>query len=371
MASKKITIYLVAGARPNFMKIAPLMKAMRANKRIKPVLIHTGQHYDRNMSKTFFDELEIPKPDYNLGIGSGTHAQQTANVMLKFEKLVMRKRPDYVLVVGDVNSTVACSLVASKLLIPVIHVEAGLRSFNREMPEELNRIVTDGLSDLLFVTEKSGRDNLIKEGTARDKIHFVGNVMIDTLLNNLTKARDSKILETLQLQPREYGVVTIHRPSNVDDDKNLKKYVELLLRMQKKLPLVFPVHPRTNQRIQKSGLAKKVKSAQNLILVEPLGYLDFLKLMSASRLVLTDSGGIQEETTILKVPCLTMREDTERPVTITEGTNILVGTNPNNIYKNFNKVLRSKKAGKRPRFWDGHAAERIVKTILIDAKKRS
>ncbi|HOM77034.1 MAG TPA: UDP-N-acetylglucosamine 2-epimerase (non-hydrolyzing), partial [Anaerohalosphaeraceae bacterium] len=319
-----IKIICVCGARPNFMKIAPIMRAFNQSGKFQTLLVHTGQHYDAKMSQLFFDELAIPKPDVNLEVGSGSHAVQTAEIMKRFEPVVLDFKPDYVLVVGDVNSTIACGLVAVKLGVKLIHVEAGLRSFDRSMPEEINRILTDSISDLLFVTEQSGVDNLKREGVNSDKVYLVGNVMIDTLLANRNKAEQSPILEQLGLEKRKYAVITLHRPSNVDCLEGLEKIIAAFEVIQKDLKLVFPIHPRTKKNIEGSALKGRVEAMQNLILLEPAGYLDFLKLTANAALVLTDSGGIQEETTILGIPCLTLRENTERPITITEGTNQLV-----------------------------------------------
>ncbi len=358
-----VKIINVCGARPNFMKIAPLMRAYRADGRIQPILVHTGQHYDEKMNKWFFDELDIPVPDINLEVGSGSHAVQTAEIMTRFEPVVLQHKPDAVLVVGDVNSTVACTLVATKLNIPVIHVEAGLRSFDRTMPEEVNRLVTDCLAELLFVTEPSGVENLRCEGVADDKIHFVGNVMIDTLLGFRDKAAESTVLETLRLEAKHYAVVTLHRPSNVDDEETFARILTALEQIQSQMPVVFPMHPRTRANLGKSPLGARVAEMSNLRIVDPLGYLDFMHLMSRAACVLTDSGGIQEETTILSVPCLTLRENTERPVTIDEGTNQLVGSDPQKIIDAFHTALSATESTKRPALWDGKAAERIVEVI--------
>jgi UDP-N-acetylglucosamine 2-epimerase (non-hydrolysing) len=365
MSTDKIKVICVCGARPNFMKIAPIMRAFADSGRIDALLVHTGQHYDKKMSHLFFDELNIPKPDINLGIGSGSHAVQTADVMKAFEPVVQDFAPNYVLVVGDVNSTIACGLVAVKLGVKLIHVEAGLRSFDRKMPEEINRVLTDSISDLLFVTEQSGYDNLINEGVDKSRIHFVGNVMIDTLLANRDKAEKSTILEDWGLEPKKYATITLHRPSNVDDMANLAKIIAAFEVIEKDLKLVFPIHPRTRKNIEGTELGSRVSAMKNMMLIEPVGYLDFLKLNANCALVMTDSGGIQEETTILGVPCLTLRENTERPVTITEGTNRLVHIETEDILKNYNE-LKAKDfstAGKTPKFWDGKAAERIADVL--------
>lgn len=368
----------IVGARPNFMKIAPIIHALNnynrsAKRPIDHLLVHTGQHYDEKMSKLFFDDLNIPKPDIDLEVGSGSHAEQTAEIMKRFEKICLNECPTHILVVGDVNSTIACALVASKLGIKVIHVEAGLRSFDRTMPEEINRILTDAISDILFITEDSAEKNLLREGVPNEKIFFVGNVMIDTLLRHRESAKSSLILNQLGLKngsyASDYGVLTLHRPSNVDEKGNFENILYALLEVSRKLPIIFPVHPRTRKKIEEFGFTKyliqepKVKGDKTGICsIEPLGYLDFLSLMSEARVVLTDSGGIQEETTILGVPCITLRENTERPVTVTDGTNIIAGTEKENIIKKSFSVLNSNKRdiSKTPPFWDGRAAERIV-----------
>jgi UDP-N-acetylglucosamine 2-epimerase (non-hydrolysing) len=311
------------------------------------------------MSRAFFDDLEIPEPDCNLGVSGGTQIEQMAGIMARLEPVLSERTKDTLVVVGDVTSTVAAALTGIKLGIRVAHVEAGLRSFDRKMPEEINRIVTDSISDLLFTTEPSGRENLLREGVAPERIVFAGNVMIDTLLRHREKARGSKVLEALDLDPHQYGIVTLHRPSNVDDEARLVEIVQLLENIGQRLRLVFPVHPRTQQRMQAAGLAPK-----NLVIIPPQGYLDFVQLMANARLVLTDSGGIQEETTILRVPCLTMRENTERPITITRGTNRLVGVDPDNIFKATLNVLDAPPTdGPLPELWDGAAAGRIVDAL--------
>lgn len=354
----------VCGARPNFMKIAPLMRAYAACPSIEPLLVHTGQHYDEKMSQLFFDELAIPRPDINLEVGSGSHAQQTATIMQRFESVVLEHRPAAILVVGDVNSTIACALVASKLGVAVFHVEAGLRSFDRTMPEEINRVLTDSISDLLFVSEPSGIENLAREGVDPQRVHFVGNTMIDTLQANRRRADASTILQTLGLLPRGYVTLTLHRPSNVDDPAVFAGITEAIEHIQADLPVVFAVHPRTRKNIETSGLGARYAAMKGLRFIEPLGYLDFLKLTSESAVVLTDSGGIQEETTILGVPCLTLRENTERPVTLAQGTNRLVGMDPARIVEVYRQVRSSPPpCGRVPDKWDGHAADRIAKII--------
>ena len=354
----------VCGARPNFMKIAPLMRAYRSCPGIQPLLVHTGQHYDEKMSKLFFEELEIPRPDINLEVGSGSHAQQTATIMQRFEPVVAEHKPDAVLVVGDVNSTIACALVAAKMGVQVYHVEAGLRSFDRTMPEEINRLLTDSISDLLFVSEPSGLDNLRVEGVPAERVHFVGNVMIDTLERCRDRAAQSDVLERLGLAPREYVLVTLHRPASVDHPDVLAGLLGVLDQVQREYPVVFPIHPRTRKAIEADHLAPLVAGMKQLKLLDPLGYLDFMRLTSQARVVMTDSGGIQEETTILGVPCLTMRENTERPATITHGTNKLVGMDPQRILAAYREVRDTAPGtARRPEKWDGRAAERIAEVI--------
>jgi UDP-N-acetylglucosamine 2-epimerase (non-hydrolysing) len=360
----KLRIVNVVGARPNFMKMAPLMLEYRKHPdRFDPVLVHTGQHYDDNMSKLFFDQLHLPAPDIYLGVGSGSHAAQTAKVMVEMEKLLTAQPCDLVVVVGDVNSTMAVAIVAAKLCIPVAHVEAGLRSGDRAMPEEVNRLVTDVLSDYCFTTSQDADENLRREGVGSEKIFFVGNVMIDTLLRLKEAALQSKIREELGLDGR-YGFVTLHRPSNVDDKAVLTEILSALEVVHQDMALVFPVHPRTARRLQEFGFWEELKRWKNLKLTEPVGYLDSLCLMAGATMVLTDSGGVQEETTVLGVPCLTIRENTERPVTITEGTNVLVGTSHAKIVSEARKILGGHgKGGRVPKFWDGNAAQRIVQCL--------
>jgi len=368
MMADKIKVICVCGARPNFIKIAALMKAFKAIGKFETLLVHTGQHYDDEMSKLFFEDLNIPRPDINLEVGSGSHAVQTAEIMKRFEPVILDFKPDYVLVVGDVNSTIACGLVAKKLGAKLIHVEAGLRSFDWTMPEEINRILTDRISDLLFVTEQSGLDNLAREGMDSDKVHFVGNVMIDTLMANKEKARKSDVLKRLGLGIKSYAVITLHRPSNVDDTEKFGQIIAALEEIHKELKLVFPIHPRTRDNIKGTELEKRAGAMENLLLIEPVGYLDFLCLMSKAALVMTDSGGIQEETTVLGIPCMTLRKNTERPVTITEGTNRLVDITVEDILKNYREIKSERPGGscKSPKLWDGKAADRIARTIEDD-----
>ena len=364
---KKKKIIIVGGARPNFMKVGPLLREFREHKRDFLVkLVHTGQHYDFKMSEVFFRDLGIPKPNIYLGAGSGSHAIQTAKVMIAFEKVLIQEKPNWIIVVGDVNSTLACSVVASKMGVKVAHVEAGLRSFDRSMPEEINRIVTDSLSDALFVSEPRGLVNLKKEGIAASKIFFVGNVMIDTLLHQMSKIDKSPILNTLNLEPKEYAVLTLHRPSNVDARHTLLEIYKILKETSAKIKVVYAIHPRTRKMISAHGLDTQFSSLKNVPLIDPLGYVDFIKLVKHSCFALTDSGGIQEETTVLKVPCLTMRENTERPVTITEGTNILVGRSHQKIVRYMRQILAGKfKQGNTPKLWDGKTAERIARILRI------
>ncbi|MBN2181527.1 MAG: UDP-N-acetylglucosamine 2-epimerase (non-hydrolyzing) [Sedimentisphaerales bacterium] len=358
-------IITVVGARPNFMKIAPIIKSCRTSKVIEPLIVHTGQHYDEKMSDLFFRQLNIPEPDINLEVGSGSHAAQTAEIMKAFEPVLLYYQPDAVLVVGDVNSTIACGLVAVKIGVKLMHVEAGLRSFDRTMPEEINRLLTDSISDYLFCTEQSGVDNLIDEGIPAEKIFLVGNVMIDTLLTHKARAHKSSILDRLNLNNRKFAVLTLHRPSNVDNPVVFGGILDALEIIQKDLPIIFPIHPRTSRNLTPFNLDRRLEKLPNLHLIEPLGYLDFLKIISTAKLVLTDSGGIQEETTILKVPCLTLRDNTERPVTVEIGSNRIVGTNPDKIIHAYNQVINGRLIEPQiPPLWDGRAADRIVQIII-------
>lgn len=370
-------IVLVAGARPNFMKIAPIIRAIKKHNsksktmqslrgtkcrgNLKIILVHTGQHYDSRMSKIFFKELEIPQPDIYLGVGSGSHAEQTAKVMIKFEKVLLDEKPDLVMVVGDVNSTLAAALCAAKLHIPLAHVEAGLRSYDREMPEEINRVVVDVLSDYLFTPSPDADENLKKEGIPKEKIFLVGDVMVDTLLKFKVKSSKLKVLKKLNLKTNGYALLTLHRPSNVDNKENFLKILEAVEEISRRIPIVFPVHPRTKKNMEKFGLTRRGE----IHLIEPLGYLEFLKLMMESRFVMTDSGGMQEETTVLNIPCLTLRETTERPITIKEGTNTLVGNDTKKIIKEAEKILKNRDSDHSfyPALWDGKAAERIVSVL--------
>ncbi|HEX8138293.1 MAG TPA: UDP-N-acetylglucosamine 2-epimerase (non-hydrolyzing) [Pyrinomonadaceae bacterium] len=359
----------VVGARPNFMKVAPIVEAMkRREAEFMPLLLHTGQHYDEGMSEAFFRDLRLPRPDVYLGVGSGTHAAQTAAVMQSFEPVVTRERPDWVVVVGDVNSTLACALVCAKLGIRVAHVEAGLRSRDRTMPEEINRILTDQLADLLLTPSEDADRNLIAEGIPPERIRFVGNVMIDSLFSQMDAAARSTVREDLGVAGQDYATLTLHRPSNVDERATFSRILDALEAISRRLPIIFPVHPRTRARIREFDLADRIASLPNLRLIDPLGYLDFLRLYSGARLVLTDSGGIQEETTALSIPCLTLRENTERPVTVELGTNQIVGTDTAKITKAAFSALDSPreetKRRSAPPLWDGHTAPRILDALL-------
>jgi UDP-N-acetylglucosamine 2-epimerase (non-hydrolysing) len=346
------------------MKIAPIVAQLRAcDGMFESILVHTGQHYDDKLSQVFLNELGIPEPHANLNVGSGTHAQQTAAVMAAFEPVLIASGPNLLLVVGDVNSTLACALVAAKLNIPVAHVEAGLRSFDRTMPEEINRVLTDQISDLLFTTEESAAENLRREGIDSSKIHFVGNVMIDTLLAHRARARQRNVPAKFDVEPGAYGLLTLHRPSNVDDPLVFERLVDALATIGEQMPLLFPTHPRTRPALERSSRAAALVHQGVLRPIDPLGYLEFVGLMEASRVVLTDSGGVQEETTILGVPCLTLRENTERPVTLSHGTNVVVGTNPTRIVAGWRELEKRTGPLRVPPLWDGRAAARIVAVL--------
>ncbi len=373
-------ILSVVGARPNFMKIAPIADEINRHPEMQHCLVHSGQHYDELLSGNFFTELHLPKPDVNLQVGSGSHAVQTAEIMKRLEPVLLEFKPDLALVVGDVNSTIATALTASKLGIPVAHVEAGLRSFDTTMPEEINRKLTDAISDLLFASEQSGVDNLRNEGVPADRVFLVGNVMIDCLMRHREVAANSSILQQLGVRrngsgPSPYGVLTLHRPSNVDDPATLKGILSAISKVATDFPVFFPVHPRTRKNIENFGLGSYFHAAENavsgIVPLEPLGYLDFLCVNSSARIVLTDSGGVQEETTVLGVPCLTLRNNTERPATVEYGTNQIVGTDPDRIAGAAQNVLVGKvRQGQCPPLWDGKAAERIVQ-ILVDGFQKS
>lgn len=399
---------LVAAARPNFMKIAPVIRAIHAHNEqnsdnIYPLLVHTGQHYDSNMSDSFFEDLDLPEPDIHLGIGSGPHGEQTGKVMIEFEKVLFNEKPDIVIVVGDVNSTLACALAAVKLHISVAHVESGLRSFDRKMPEEINRVVTDAISNYLFTPSPDGDENLLREGISREKIFLVGDIMIDSLLFNLEMAKKTDILNRLSLKTNKdhssisdlrpptsvvpYALLTLHRPSNVDDKDSMLRIIKGLLEISSKIPVFFPVHPRTKKQIKAFGLGSAFQFYQSpdlktsdyyeegglkrkILCFEPFGYLDFLNLMAHAKIVLTDSGGIQEETTVLNIPCITLRDTTERPITLTEGTNVLAHNDPQRIVEEVGKILNGNlRKSTCPAIWDGHTAERIVKILAEKSKK--
>jgi len=354
------TIIHVAGARPNYMKVAPVIEALRPVAGIRQLLVNTGQHYDESMAGSFFKELDLPRPDRDLGVGSGTHAVQTAKVMMAFEEVCLAEKPDLVVVVGDVNSTMAASLVAAKLVIPLAHVEAGLRSRDRYMPEEVNRIVTDRLADLLLTPSRDADDNLLAEGTPPEKIHLVGNVMIDTLRRHLRLATLDRVRDRVAVEDKRFAVLTLHRPSNVDNRETFGDILAAVRRVASEMPVVFPVHPRTRNRLAEFGLQPAL---DGVILTEPLGYIDFLSLTSHARLVLTDSGGLQEESTALGIPCLTLRENTERPVTVTHGTNRVVGVQTADIVSGFEQALATKWEGKIPELWDGQTGPRIARVF--------
>lgn len=366
---QKKMIYLVAGARPNFMKIAPIVRQLRARSNTFDFkIIHTGQHYDKGMSGVFFDELEIPEPDFHLEVGGGSHAEQTARIMIGFEKVCQDNRPDVVLVVGDVNSTMACSIVAKKLHITLAHVEAGLRSGDRKMPEEINRLLTDAISDLFFVTEQSGIDHLVSEGHSADSIHFVGHVMIDNLFRQIEKLDNGDYSHSdnapQKLGLDDYAVVTLHRPANVDTKDSLSILVNLLAKVADRIPLIFPIHPRTRQNLEKFGLQLDERIHQ----LEPLSYVEFLQCFRHAKFTLTDSGGLQEETTALGVPCITLRDSTERPITVSEGSNILAPLNVDFVVNEVDKILKGEgKTGRIPKFWDGKAAMRILDVLVESA----
>ena len=361
--SESNEIVLVVGARPNFMKIAPL-HAELSSRDADVLLVHTGQHYDEKMSKVFFEDLGMPQPDIYLGIGSGTHAVQTAKVLIAFEEICIERKPAMVVVVGDVNSTLACSIVASKLHIPCAHIEAGLRSFDRTMPEEINRLVTDAITDILLTPSKDGDENLLSEGVQPEKIHRVGNIMIDSLLNNLERSKETNIVSKMGLTPQKYVLITLHRPSNVDVKETFEGLVSVIEQISGELDFVFPMHPRTLKQAKKFALYQRLCEIPGMKIIEPLGYLQFISLMSSASFVMTDSGGLQEETTALGIPCITLRENTERPITITEGTNELAGTVPEHILKIANDIIdNGGKKGRIPDLWDGRTAHRIANII--------
>ena len=367
-------IISVVGARPNFMKMAPLHKELlKHKKKVLHKIVHTGQHYDKQLSEIFFKQLGLPKPHINLGVGSGSHAEQTAETMVKFEKVVLKEKPDLVLVYGDINSTLAASIVCAKILqngkpVPVAHIEAGLRGFDRNMPEEINRIVTDSLANYLFVPEEDGMINLQNSGIHKNSIFFVGNIMIDSLVGYLPLAMKSKILKEICVSKRNYALVTLHRPSNVDSKSSFLKIINIfksINRLNPQIDIVFPVHPRTIKMIEKFNLYKELDNVKNLIISEPIGYIDFLSLTANSKFVITDSGGIQEETSFLNIPCLTLRENTERPITIKHGSNVLCGSCENKIVSEINKILKGNAKNRRKlKFYDGKTASRIAAIIF-------
>ena len=358
-------VLVVAGARPNFMKVAPLLNELhRYPEEFCPKLIHTGQHYDAEMSDVFFQDLDLPRPDHCLGVGSGSHAEQTAKVMVAFERVCVEERPDLVIVVGDVNSTMACAIVAKKLCLRVAHIEAGLRSRDRTMPEEINRVLTDSISDFLFTTSRDADDNLLCEGIPSNKIHFVGNIMIDCLLTQLPRTECRSTLSRFDVTAGGYAVLTLHRPSNVDAPETLGNLVDVFVELSREMPIVWPIHPRTKTRLLDSGLMRRLQQSKDLKLTDPMNYLDMLTLNRSARMILTDSGGLQEEATVLGVPCITLRDNTERPVTVDVGTNQLVGNHPDRIRAAVRSALNENGRQTRvPAFWDGKTSERIVDVL--------
>jgi len=369
MSKKSIRLLLIAGARPNFMKIAPIMKAFEEYENFELTLVHTGQHYDPNLSSVFFEELGIRQPDVYLNVGSGSHARQTADVMVAIESLCLERQQsgapfDGVMVVGDVNSTLAAAVAGAKLNIPVIHVEAGLRSRDRTMPEEINRILTDSISSLLLASEPKGVENLLAEGHSNESVKLVGNVMIDTLRNQIGRAKKQQTLSRFGLNPGSYGVVTLHRPANVDSKTTLTDLLDVIKNVSNRVPFIFPMHPRTRSRVEQFGLETYFKESSGCIVCEPLGYLDFLCLTSQARLIVTDSGGLQEESTALGIPCLTLRDNTERPITCDEGTGTLIGSSSRLLEEKLEQVLSGNyKVGTCPALWDGEAAGRIARVV--------
>jgi UDP-N-acetylglucosamine 2-epimerase (non-hydrolysing) len=364
-----VLIHLIAAARPNFMKIAPLYHALKKEEWAQPIIVHTGQHYDLNMSDAFLQDLRLPDPDVHLGVGSGSHAEQTGKVMMAYEQVLIETWPDLVIVVGDVNSTMAATLAASKLGVKIGHLEAGLRSFDRTMPEEINRLVTDALADILWTSSLDADENLLREGVPREKIHRVGNIMIDSLEMLRGPIEEQTTYRKFNLDSSEYGVVTLHRPSNVDNNDVLNDLCAKLVRISKDLPLVFPIHPRTRKSLVQKGLMKLLDGSNSLHVTEPLSYIPFMNLIFHCRLAITDSGGLQEETTYLGIPCLTMRPNTERPITISEGTNELCSTEQ--MENKVSAILNGRSfRGRIPEFWDGQTAGRVVDSIAVNLSKR-
>ena len=365
-----VTVHLIAAARPNFMKVAPLYHALKATDWAKPVLIHTGQHYDRNMSDAILEDLRVPTPDFHMGVGSGSHAEQTGNVMIAYEKICLENRPDWIVVVGDVNPTAACAIVGAKMWIPVIHLEAGLRSGDRTMPEEINRLVTDSIADVLWTPSADADENLANEGTSADKIDLIGNIMIDSFVMLKEKIEASDARDKFDLVSGEYALVTLHRPSNVDAIDTLEPIISELINASERLPVVFVAHPRTMKSLESFGLKENLESATGVTLLEPLPYIQFMNVVTGSRMVITDSGGLQEETTYLDIPCLTLRENTERPITITQGTNKLVTAD--NLAENISKAIDGDwPKGVCPPLWDGATALRAVASLKVRERNRS
>jgi UDP-N-acetylglucosamine 2-epimerase (non-hydrolysing) len=368
---KRLKVLNVVGARPNLIKMAAILEAMKRRPQLKPILLHTGQHYDYELYRVFFKDLNLALPQINLGVGSGTHPKQIAKIMSRFDKSLKKVSPDLVVVFGDVNSTLACALVTAQARLPLVHVEAGLRSFDRRMPEEINRILTDSLSDYLFTTCQDANENLLREGTDKRRIFFVGNVMIDTLLRYKDRAKASKIMARLNIENQRFALLTLHRPENVDNKNSFLRIIKALKVVSRSIKIIYSLHPRSRKQLEKFGLLRRLKETKNLLLIRPCGYLDFIKLLMGSVLVLTDSGGIQEEATILGIPCLTLRQNTERPITVARGTNKVVGTEPQRIVAECEKILAGRRKKPRvPMLWDGRAAGRIAEILMRDKSLR-